>query len=195
MDKILGILDEQEEKVSSEVEKIFKDVANTVNQPNWNKFTAVAQEQLKKEQVDKAITELRSIREGYINKCTELISNSKITVSEPQIKDSYTLMSNKYKLIGKPLDKQIEVLSNTTNQNDFDIMKGIILDSLIDETQIRQVAKIELPTEDKLKAQALGHLKFRTANIDFVPGLNISRQISIQSVGGLRNYLYNLFYN
>lgn len=190
--EILQILDTQEEEMQPKVERVFKSVASTVNNPNWSKFTVQAQNEEKSKIVNTAIAELGSIRNEYIENCKELIKNSEITLSAPQIKDQYTLMSNKYKLIGKPLENQLEVLRNTTNQNDFDILKGIILERLTDQTQIREVEKIELLTTDKIKAQALGQLKFRTADVEYVPGLSLWRTVSIQSVGGLRNYLYSL---
>ena len=113
-------------------------------------------------------------------------------MSAPQIVDSYSLMSNKYKLISQTLEQQIEVLGNMTNQNDFEIMKGMILERLTDPNQIRQVMKVELPTEEKLKKQAIGQLKFRTANIDYIPGIKLNRAVSIQGLG-LRNYLNSFF--
>ena len=101
-------------------------------------------------------------------------------------------MSNKYKLISQTLEQQIEVLGNMTNQNDFEIMKGMILERLTDPNQIRQVMKVEFPTEEKLKKQAIGQLKFRTANIDWIPSIKLSRAVSIQGLG-LRNYLNSFF--
>lgn len=62
---------------------------------------------------------LRGYRNKYIEECEKAIANTKINVSAPQIVDSYSLMSNKYKLISQPLEKQIEVLGNMTNQNDL----------------------------------------------------------------------------
>ena len=115
-----------------------------------------------------------------------------MTVSAPQIVDSYSLMSNKYKLISQPLEKQLEVLGNIFDQNDFDIMKGMILERLTDSNQIRQVMKVEFPTEEKLKKQAIGQLKFRTANIDWIPSIKLNRAVSIQGLG-LRNYLNSFF--
>ena len=68
----------------------------------------------------------------------------------------------------------------------------MILERLTDQEQIRQVMKIQIPTEETLKRQAIGQLKFRTANIDFIPGIKLNRAVSIQGLG-LRNYLNSFF--
>jgi hypothetical protein len=192
MEHILEILDEQEKLMASDVEKVFITLANKSKGSDWTRYTPQAQQQIQAEAVEKAIQLLHTYRNKYIEVCEKAITNYQITVSAPQIVDSYSLMTNKYKLISQPLEKQIEVLRNTSNQNDFEIMRGIILERLSDQNQIRQVMKVELPTEETLKRQAIGQLKFRTANIDWIPGVKLSRAIGIQGQG-LRNYLNSFF--
>ena len=192
MENMLKILDGQEQLMASDVEKVFTTLANIPKGSDWSRYTLEAQKQIQVESVENAIKLLRGYRNKYIEECEKAIANTKINVSAPQIVDSYSLMSNKYKLISQPLEKQIEVLSNMTNQNDFEIMKGMILERLTDPNQIRQVMKVELPTEETLKKQAIGQLKFRTANIDFIPGIKLNRAVSIQGLG-LRNYLNSFF--
>lgn len=187
----VNILDSEEEKISNKVEQIFQTLESEGRNPKYNKYTKEYREQELQKIADSKVQELRNIRNKYIEECEKAIANTKINVSAPQIVDSYSLMSNKYKLISQPLEKQIEVLSNMTNQNDFEIMKGMILERLTDPNQIRQVMKVELPTEEKLKKQAIGQLKFRTANIDYIPGMNISRKTNM-SVGGLEYYCNTL---
>ena len=191
MENMLKILDDQEQLMASDVEKVFTSLANIPKGSDWSRYTLEAQKQIQVESVENAIKLLRGYRNKYIEQCEKAIANTKMTVSAPQIVDSYSLMSNKYKLISQPLEKQIEVLGNMTNQNDFEIMKGMILERLTDPNQIRQVMKVELPTEEKLKKQAIGQLKFRTANIDYIPGMNISRKTNM-SVGGLEYYCNTL---
>lgn len=192
MENMLKILDDQEQLMASDVEKVFISLANIPKGSDWTRYTLEAQKQIQAEAVEKSIQVLHGYRNKYIEECEKAIENYKINVSAPQIVDSYSLMSNKYKLISQPLEKQIEVLSNMTNQNDFEIMKGMILERLTDPNQIRQVMKVELPTEEKLKKQAIGQLKFRTANIDYIPGIKLNRAVSIQGLG-LRNYLNSFF--
>lgn len=192
MENMLKILDDQEQIMASDVEKVFTTLANISKGSDWTRYTLEAQKQIQAEAVEKSIQVLRGYRNKYIEQCEKAIENYKINVSAPQIVDSYSLMSNKYKLISQPLEKQIEVLGNMTNQNDFEIMKGMILERLINPTQINQVMKVEFPTEEKLKKQAIGQLKFRTANIDFIPGIKLNRAVSIQGLG-LRNYLNSFF--
>lgn len=192
MENMLKILDDQEQIMASDVEKVFTTLANIPKGSDWSRYTLEAQKQIQVESVENAIQVLRGYRNKYIEECEKAIENTKMTVSAPQIVDSYSLMSNKYKLISQPLEKQIEVLGNMTNQNDFEIMKGMILERLTDPNQIRQVMKVELPTEETLKKQAIGQLKFRTANIDFIPGIKLNRAVSIQGLG-LRNYLNSFF--
>lgn len=192
MENMLKILDDQEQLMASDVEKVFTSLANIPKGSDWSRYTLEAQKQIQAESVENAIKLLRGYRNKYIEECEKAIANTKMTVSAPQIVDSYSLMSNKYKLMSQSLEKQIEVLSNITNQNDFDIMKGMILERLINPTQINQVMKVELPTEEKLKKQAIGQLKFRTANIDYIPGIKLNRAVSIQGLG-LRNYLNSFF--
>lgn len=192
MENMLKILDEQEKLMASDVEKVFTKLANIPKESDWSRYTLEAQKQMQAESVETGIRLLRGYRNVYIQECEKAIENYKMNVSAPQIVDSYSLMTNKYKLISQPLEKQIEVLSNMTNQNDFEIMKGIILERLTDPNQIRQVMKVEFPTEEKLKKQAIGQLKFRTANIDFIPGIKLNRAVSIQGLG-LRNYLNSFF--
>ena len=192
MENMLKILDDQEQIMASDVEKVFTTLANIPKGSDWSRYTLEAQKQIQVESVENAIKLLRGYRNKYIEECEKAIENYKINVSAPQIVDSYSLMSNKYKLISQPLEKQIEVLGNMTNQNDFEIMKGMILERLTDPNQIRQVMKVELPTEETLKKQAIGQLKFRTANIDFIPGIKLNRAVSIQGLG-LRNYLNSFF--
>lgn len=192
MENMLKILDDQEQLMASDVEKVFTTLANIPKGSDWSRYTLEAQKQIQAEAVEKSIQVLHGYRNKYIEECEKAIENTKMTVSAPQIVDSYSLMSNKYKLISQPLEKQIEVLSNMTNQNDFEIMKGMILERLTDPNQIRQVMKVELPTEEKLKKQAIGQLKFRTANIDYIPGIKLNRAVSIQGLG-LRNYLNSFF--
>jgi hypothetical protein len=192
MENMLKILDDQEQLMASDVEKVFISLANIPKGSDWTRYTLEAQKQIQAEAVEKSIQVLHGYRNKYIEECEKAIENTKMTVSAPQIVDSYSLMSDKYKLISQPLEKQIEVLSNMTNQNDFEIMKGMILERLTDPNQIRQVMKVELPTEEKLKKQAIGQLKFRTANIDYIPGIKLNRAVSIQGLG-LRNYLNSFF--
>lgn len=192
MENMLKILDEQEKLMASDVEKVFTSLANIPKGNDWTRYTLEAQKQIQAEAVEKSIQVLHGYRNKYIEQCEKVIENYKINVSAPLIVDSYSLMSNKYKLISQPLEKQIEVLNNITNQNDFDIMKGMILERLANQVQINQVMKVELPTEEKLKKQAIGQLKFRTANIDWLPGVKLSRAISIQGQG-LRSYLNSFF--
>lgn len=192
MENMLKILDDQEQLMASDVEKVFTSLANIPKGSDWTRYTLEAQKQIQVESVENAIKLLRGYRNKYIEQCEKAIANTKMTVSAPQIVDSYSLMSNKYKLISQTLEQQIEVLSNMTNQNDFEIMKGMILERLTDPNQIRQVMKVELPTEEKLKKQAIDQLKFRTANIDYIPGIKLNRAVSIQGLG-LRNYLNSFF--
>lgn len=192
MENMLKILDDQEQLMASDVEKVFTSLANIPKGSDWTRYTLEAQKQIQVESVENAIKLLRGYRNKYIEQCEKAIENTKMTVSAPQIVDSYSLMSNKYKLISQPLEKQIEVLGNMTNQNDFEIMKGMILERLTDPNQIRQVMKVELPTEETLKKQAIGQLKFRTANIDWIPSVKLNRAVSIQGLG-LRNYLNSFF--
>ena len=187
----VNILDSEEEKISNKVEQIFQTLESEGRNPKYDKYTKEYREQELQKIADSKVQELRNIRNKYIEQCEKAIANTKINVSAPQIVDSYSLMSNKYKLISQPLEKQIEVLGNMTNQNDFEIMKGMILERLTDPNQIRQVMKVELPTEEKLKKQAIGQLKFRTANIDYIPGMNISRKANM-GVGGLEYYCNTL---
>lgn len=189
---MLKILDEQEKLMTSEVEKVFISVANIPKGNDWTRYTPEAQKQIQAEAVEKAIQLLHGYRNEYIEECEKAIENYKMNVSAPHIVDSYSLMTNKYKLISQPLEQQIEVLGNMTNQNDFEIMKGMILERLTDQNQINQVMKVQLPTEETLKRQAIGQLKFRTANIDWIPGVKLSRAIGIQGQG-LRNYLNSFF--
>ena len=192
MENMLKILDDQEQIMASDVEKVFTTLANIPKGSDWSRYTLEAQKQIQVESVENAIKLLRGYRNKYIEECEKAIENYKINVSAPQIVDSYSLMSNKYKLISQPLEKQIEVLGNIFDQNDFEIMKGIILERLTDPNQIRQVMKVELPTEETLKKQAIGQLKFRTANIDWIPSVKLNRAVSIQGLG-LRNYLNSFF--
>lgn len=187
----VNILDSEEEKISNKVEQIFQTLESEGRNPKYNKYTKEYREQELQKIADSKVQELRDIRNKYIEECEKAIENTKMTVSAPQIVDSYSLMSNKYKLISQTLEQQIEVLGNMTNQNDFEIMKGMILERLTDPNQIRQVMKVELPTEEKLKKQAIGQLKFRTANIDYIPGMNISRKANM-GVGGLEYYCNTL---
>ena len=192
MENMLKILDDQEQLMASDVEKVFTSLANIPKGSDWSRYTLEAQKQIQAEAVEKSIQVLRGYRNKYIEECEKAIANTKMTVSAPQIVDSYSLMSNKYKLISQTLEQQIEVLGNMTNQNDFEIMKGMILERLTDPNQIRQVMKVEFPTEEKLKKQAIGQLKFRTANIDWIPSVKLNRAVSIQGLG-LRNYLNSFF--
>lgn len=187
----VNILDSEEEKISNKVEQIFQTLESEGRNPKYQKYTEEYRKQELQRIADSKVQELRNIRNKYIEQCEKAIENYKMNVSAPQIVDSYSLMSNKYKLISQPLEKQIEALGNMTNQNDFEIMKGMILERLTDPNQIRQVMKVELPTEETLKRQAIGQLKFRTANIDWIPGMNISRKASMR-VGGLECYCKEL---
>ena len=128
MENMLKILDDQEQLMASDVEKVFTSLANIPKGSDWSRYTLEAQKQIQVESVENAIKLLRGYRNKYIEQCEKAIANTKMTVSAPQIVDSYSLMSNKYKLISQPLEKQIEVLGNMTNQNDFEIMKGMILE-------------------------------------------------------------------
>ena len=192
MENILEILDEQEKVLAQDVEKTFTTLANMPKGSNWTRYTPQAQKEMQVEAVENTIKSLHSYRNRYIEQCEKAIENYKMNVSEPQIVDSYTLMSTKYKLIAQPFENQIEVLRNITNQNDFELVRGMILERLTDQAQINQVMKVELMTEEKLKRQAIGQLKFRTANIDWIPAVKLSRAVAIQGQG-LRNYLNSFF--
>lgn len=188
---ILEILDRQEELISKDVEQVFRELESIPKKDDWKRYTTEAQQEIKYNAVQKALKDLRQIRNNYITECEKAIENYEITQTAPQIADSYSLMTNKYKLMSKPLESQLEALRGTTNQNDFEIMKGMILERLTDQDQIRQVMKIQIPTEETLKRQAIGQLKFRTANIDYIPALPLHRAVAIQGQG-LSNYLNTL---
>lgn len=188
---ILEILDRQEELISKDVEQVFRELEKIPKKDDWKRYTTEAQQAIKYNAVQKALQDLRQIRNNYITECEKAIANTKMTVSEPHIVDSYSLMTNKYKLISQPLESQLEALRGTTNQNDFEIIKGMILERLTDQNQINQVMKVQLPTEETLKRQAIGQLKFRTANIDYIPALPLHRAVAIQGQG-LSNYLNTL---
>ena len=187
----VNILDSEEEKISNKVEQIFQTLESEGRNPKYDKYTEEYRKQELQRIADSKVQELRNIRNEYIEECEKAIENYKINVSAPLIVDSYSLMSNRYKLISQPLEKQLEVLGNIFDQNDFDIMKGMILERLTDQEQIRQVMKVELPTEEKLKKQAIGILKYRMADINAIPGMNISRKASMR-VGGLECYCKEL---
>lgn len=189
---ILEILDRQEELISKDVEQVFRELESIPKKDDWKRYTTEAQQEIKYNAVQKALKDLRQIRNNYITECEKAIENYEITQTAPQIADSYSLMTNKYKLMSKPLESQLEALRGTTNQNDFEIMKGMILERLTDQEKIRQVMKVELPSEETLKKQAIGQLKFRTANIDYIPALPLHRAVAIQGQG-LSNYLNTLF--
>lgn len=115
----VNILDSEEEKISNKVEQIFQTLESEGQNPKYQKYTEAYREQELQRIADSKVQELRNIRNEYIEECEKAIENTKMTVSEPQIVDSYSLMSNRYKLLSQPLEKQIEVLGNMTNQNDL----------------------------------------------------------------------------
>lgn len=188
---ILEILDRQEELISKDVEQVFRELESIPKKDDWKRYTTEAQQEIKYNAVQKALKDLRQIRNNYITECEKAIENYEITQTAPQIADSYSLMTNKYKLMSKPLESQLEALRGTTNQNDFEIMKGMILERLTDQEQIRQVMKIQIPTTETVRKQALGQLRYRTANIDYIPALPLHRAVAIQGQG-LSNYLNTL---
>ena len=70
-------------------------------------------------------------------------------------------------------------------------MKGIILEQIQDQNLKNKVRNIELPNEEKLKKQAIGQLKFRTADINWIPGVDMTRKLGINRQG-LNSYLLEL---
>lgn len=189
---ILEILDNQEQLISKDVEQVFTELESIPKKDDWKRYTTEAQQEIQYQATQQALQDLRQLRNRYITECEKEIENYEITQTAPQITDSYNLMTNKYKLMSKPLESQLEVLRGTTNQSDFEITKGMILEKLTDQEDIRQVMKIQIPTTETMRKQALGQLRYRTANIDYIPALKLHRAVAIQGQG-LANYLNTLF--
>ena len=190
MNEFVKILDTKAEELAPTVENIFLEVEKEGENPKYKKYTSEAQEQEKKKFADQKYNELQSIREKYISDCEGAINNTKMTVSKPVIVDSFSLETTRYKVIAKPLESQLELLNNTTNETDFNILKGIILEQIQDQATRDKIRSVELPSEDKLKALAIGQLRFRTIDINYIPSVKMSRATQLTS--GLKEYLYQL---
>lgn len=191
MNEFKQILDNKEQEVAQQVEGIFLAVEQEGQNPKYKNYKEEYSEQTKRQFAESEAKKLLEIREKYIAECERTINNTKMTVSEPVIVDSFSLETTRYKMIGQSLESQIESLENMTNKSDFEIMKGIILEQIQDQNLKNKVRNIELPNEEKLKKQAIGQLKFRTADINWIPGVDMTRKLGINRQG-LNSYLLEL---
>lgn len=191
MNEFEQILDSKEHEVADQVESIFLAVESEGGSHKYDDYIGEAQDRMKRQFAESEGKKLLEIRERYILDCEKAINDAKMTVSEPMIVDSFSLETTRYKMIGQSLESQIESLENMTNRSDFEIMKGIILEQIQDQNLKNKVRNIELPNEEKLKQGAINQLKFRTADINWIPGVDMTRMLGINRQG-LNSYLLEL---
>lgn len=191
MNEFEQILDSKEHEVADQVESIFLAVESEGGSHKYDDYIGEAQDRMKRQFAESEGKKLLEIRERYILDCEKAINDTKMTVSEPMIVDSFSLETTRYKMIGQSLESQLESLENMTNISDFEIMKGIILEQIQDQNLKNKVRNIELPNEEKLKQGAINQLKFRTADINWIPGVDMTRMLGINRQG-LNSYLLEL---
>lgn len=191
MNEYIEILDRKEQELSQEVEDIFRKIEQEGRDNKYKDYTKEANERIKRQIADTGVGKLKDIRAKYISECEKAIANTKMTVPQAVIRDSFSLETTRYKVISKPLKSQIELLKNTTNISDFEVIKGMILDKCTDSETIRKIQEIEAPNEETLKSQAIGQLRLRTADINWIPSVKLSRALHI-SRQGLDNYILEL---
>lgn len=191
MNEYIEILDRKEQELSQEVEDIFRKIEKEGRDEKYKDYTKEANERIKRQIADTGVGKLKDIRAKYISECEKAIENTKMTVPQAVIRDSFSLETTRYKVISKPLKSQIELLKNTTNISDFEVIKGMILDKCTDSETIRKIQEIEAPNEETLKSQAIGQLRLRTADINWIPSVKLSRALHI-SRQGLDNYILEL---
>lgn len=191
MNEYIEILDRKEQELSQEVEDIFRKIEKEGRDNKYKDYTKEANERIKRQIADTGVGKLKDIRAKYISECEKAIENTKMTVPQAVIRDSFSLETTRYKVISKPLKSQIELLKNTTNISDFEVIKGMILDKCTDSETIRKIQEIEAPNEETLKSQAIGQLRLRTADINWIPSVKLSRALHI-SRQGLDNYILEL---
>lgn len=191
MNEYIEILDRKEQELSQEVEDIFRKIEQEGRDNKYKDYTKEANERIKRQIADTGVGKLKDIRAKYISECEKAIANTKMTVPQAVIRDSFSLETTRYKVISKPLESQIELLKNTTNISDFEVIKGMILDKCTDSETIRKIQEIEAPNEETLKSQAIGQLRLRTADINWIPSVKLSRALHI-SRQGLDNYILEL---
>ena len=191
MNEYIEILDRKEQELSQEVEDIFRKIEQEGRDNKYKDYTKEANERIKRQIADTGVGKLKDIRAKYISECEKAIANTKMTVPQAVIRDSFSLETTRYKVISKPLKSQIELLKNTTNISDFEVIKGMILDKCTDSETIRKIQEIEAPNEETLKSQAIGQLRLRTADINWIPSVKLSRALNISSKG-LDNYILEL---
>lgn len=191
MNEYIEILDRKEQELSQEVEDIFRKIEQEGRDNKYKDYTKEANERIKRQIADTGVGKLKDIRAKYISECEKAIANTKMTVPQAVIRDSFSLETTRYKVISKPLKSQIELLKNTTNISDFEVIKGMILDKCTDSETIRKIQEIEAPNEETLKSQAIGQLRLRTADINWIPSVKLSRALHI-SRQGLDSYILEL---
>lgn len=191
MNEFIEILDRKERELSQEVEDIFRKIEQEGRNDKYKDYTKEASERIKRQIADTGVGKLKDIRAKYISDCEKAIANTKMTVPQAVIRDSFSLETIRYKIIAKPLKSQIELLKNTTNISDFEVIKGMILDKCTDSETIRKIQEIEAPNEETLKNQAIGQLRLRTADINWIPSVKLNRVLNI-SRQGLDNYILEL---
>lgn len=191
MNEFEQILDSKEHEVADQVESIFLAVESEGGSHKYDDYIGEAQDRMKRQFAESEGKKLLEIRERYITECEKAINNAKMTVSEPMIVDSFSLETTRYKMIGQSLESQLESLENMTNISDFEIMKGIILEQVTDTKDQAKIRAIEPPNEEKLKQNAINQLRFRTADINWIPGVDMTRMLGINRQG-LNSYLLEL---
>lgn len=191
MNEFIEILDRKERELSQEVEDIFRKIEKEGRDENYKDYTKEATERIKRQIADTGVGKLKDIRAKYISECEKAIANTKMTVPQAVIRDSFSLETTRFKVISKPLKSQIELLKNTTNISDFEVIKGMILEKCTDSETIRKIQEIEAPNEETLKNQAIGQLRLRTADINWIPSVKLNRTLLI-SDQGLENYILGL---
>jgi hypothetical protein len=191
MNEFEQILDSKEHEVADQVESIFLAVESEGGSHKYDDYIGEAQDRMKRQFAESEGKKLLEIRERYILDCEKAINDTKMTVSEPMIVDSFSLETTRYKMIGQSLESQLESLENMTNISDFEIMKGIILEQVTDTKDQAKIRAIEPPNEEKLKQNAINQLRFRTADINWIPGVDMTRMLGINRQG-LNSYLLEL---
>ena len=115
MNEFIEILDRKEQELSQEVEDIFRKIEKEGRNEKYKDYTREANERIKRQIADTGVGKLKDNRAKYISDCEKAIENTKMTVPQAVIRDSFSLETTRYKVLSKPLESQIELLRNTTN--------------------------------------------------------------------------------
>lgn len=189
------ILQEEEQKIQPEVEQVFTSVEEARNNPILKDFTDEAKVKQLEAVAETAENKLQAIKDKYGQSCKTKIEATEVQVPTAKITNDFELQKVKLTLITMDPTEQLDYLASIDNPEDFILIKGLLLEAALqakDNNMITTIQKYKINDAEAQKTRALGQLSILLNSFGQIPGLSISRKLSVNNSGGIGEYIRTL---